>query len=176
MAELDGAPTAALLSEARERGIATSLDTVWDASGRWERVVPSLPHLDLFLPSLAEARAVTGEHEPVAVAGRLREQGAACVALKMGAEGCYVSSTTFEGQVQAPSVKVVDGTGAGDAFAAGLLYGHLAGWPVARSASFANAAGALAAGAVGAVEGVSGLEETLALTRAMDPDGASGIV
>jgi sugar/nucleoside kinase (ribokinase family) len=59
--------------------------------------------------------------------------------------------------------EALDGTGAGDAFAAGLLYGHLAGWPLERAAALANAAGALAATAVGAVEGVRGLEETLAL-------------
>ena len=45
MAELDGDPTAAVLAEARARGLTTSLDTVWDATGRWERLLPSLPHL-----------------------------------------------------------------------------------------------------------------------------------
>lgn len=165
MPELDGAPTAGLLEEARGRGLTTSLDTVWDASGRWERVVESLPYLDLFVPSLAEGRAVSREREPRAVAGWLRDRGARCVALKMGSEGCYVSSPAFEGQVPAPSVDAVDGTGSGDAFAAGFLYGHLAGWPTQSTASFANAVGALAATAVGAVEGVRGLDEALALAR-----------
>jgi hypothetical protein len=31
----------------------TSLDTVFDATGRWERVLPSLPLVDLFTPGLA---------------------------------------------------------------------------------------------------------------------------
>jgi sugar/nucleoside kinase (ribokinase family) len=167
MPELDGAPTAEVLEEAHDRGITTSLVTVWDASGRWERVLPSLPHLDLFVPSLAEGRAVSGEREPPAVAAWLRKRGVGCVALTMGAEGCYVSSAGFEGQMGAPAVTAVDGTGAGDAFAAGLLYGHLAGWPLERSASFANAAGALATTVVGAVEGVRGLGETLALAGAV---------
>ena len=35
MPMLDGVPAAALLAAARERAILTSLDTVWDASGRW---------------------------------------------------------------------------------------------------------------------------------------------
>ena len=61
---LDGEPTAALLAEARQRGIHTSLDTVFDGSGRWERVLPALPHCDLVTPGLAEALAITGEHEP----------------------------------------------------------------------------------------------------------------
>jgi sugar/nucleoside kinase (ribokinase family) len=60
-------------------------------------------------------------------------------------------------------VEAVDGTGAGDAFAAGFLYGSLAGWPLEKTAAFANAAGALATTAVGATEGVVGLEDALAL-------------
>jgi sugar/nucleoside kinase (ribokinase family) len=164
MPAFDGAPTAAVLEEARARGLITSLDTVWDATGGWERLLPSLPHLDLFVPTLGEGAAISGQEEdPKAVADWLRGRGVGTVALKLGADGCYVSSEEFEGYLAAPPVKAIDGTGAGDAFAAGMLYGRLAGWPVDRSAAFANAAGALAATAVGAVEGVRGLTETLAL-------------
>jgi sugar/nucleoside kinase (ribokinase family) len=59
----------------------------------------------------------------------------------------------------------VDGTGSGDAFAAGLLYGKLAGWTFEEAARLANAVGALATTAVGATEGVRGVEETLPLAR-----------
>jgi sugar/nucleoside kinase (ribokinase family) len=163
MPELDGSPTAGILEEAKARGLTTSLDTVWDATGRWERLLPSLPHLDLFVPSLAEGSAISRETEPESVAAWLRERGVGTVALKLGAEGCFVASEEFEGFVAAPMVEAIDGTGSGDAFAAGLLYGHLVGWPLERAAALANAAGALAATAVGAVEGVRGLEETLAL-------------
>jgi len=165
MPELDGQPAAAVLELAKECGLTTSLDTVWDATGRWERILPSLPFVDLFVPSLAEAAAISGEQEPEAAAARLRERGVGTVSLKLGAEGCYVAGAQFEGYVAAPAVEAVDSTGAGDAFAAGFLYGHLTGWPLERTARFANAAGALATTAVGAVEGVTGLEETLALTR-----------
>jgi sugar/nucleoside kinase (ribokinase family) len=163
MPELDGSPTAGILEEAKARGLTTSLDTVWDATGRWERLLPSLPHLDLFVPSLAEGSAISREPEPESVAAWLRKRGVGTVAIKLGAEGCFVASEEFEGFVAAPAVEAIDGTGSGDAFAAGLLYGHLAGWPLERAAALANAAGALAATAVGAVEGVRGLEDTLAL-------------
>ena len=163
MPELDGSPTAGILEEAKARGLTTSLDTVWDATGRWERLLPSLPHLDLFVPSLAEGSAISREPEPESVAAWLRKRGVGTVAIKLGAEGCFVASEEFEGFVAAPAVDAIDGTGSGDAFAAGLLYGHLAGWPLERAAGLANAAGALAATAVGAVEGVRGLEDTLAL-------------
>ena len=163
MPELDGSPTAGVLEAAKGRGLTTSLDTVWDATGRWERLLPSLPHLGLFVPSLAEGSAISREPEPESVAAWLRKRGVGTVAIKLGADGCFVASEEFEGFVAAPAVEAIDGTGSGDAFAAGLLYGHLAGWPLERAAALANAAGALAVTAVGAVEGVRGLEETLAL-------------
>lgn len=163
MPELDGAPTAALLAEARRRGLLTSLDPVWDPTGRWELLHPSLPHLDLLAPSLAEGEAISGVRGAEEVATWLREQGAGTVVLKMGAEGCYASGPDFEGPVEPVSVAAVDGTGSGDAFVAGLLYGRLAGWPLERAARLANAAGALATTAVGAVEGLRGVEETAEL-------------
>jgi sugar/nucleoside kinase (ribokinase family) len=165
MEALDGEPAARLLAEARSRGLMTSLDTVWDATGRWERVLPSLPHLDLFAPSLPEGRAVTRKEEPAEVASWLRERGVGAVVLKLGPRGCYVSGDGFEGAIEAHAVEAVDGTGAGDAFVAGLLYGVLADWPIERSARLANAVGALATTAVGAVEGVRGLGETLTFAR-----------
>lgn len=160
---LDGEPAAAVLAEARRRGLFTSLDTAYDASGRWNRVLPSLEHLDLFTPSIAEARAVTGEREPDRAARRLRELGVREVAVTLGPDGCYVAGETFEGHVPPPAVEVVDGTGSGDAFAAGFLHAKLAELPLEDAARLANATGALATTASGAYDGLQGLEETLAL-------------
>jgi sugar/nucleoside kinase (ribokinase family) len=158
--ELDGEPTASLLSEARRRGITTSVDTVFDARGRWDRVLPVLPFCDLVTPGLPEARAITGEEEPARAARRLRELGARVAAVTLGADGCYVAADAFEGHVAGFPVESLDGTGAGDAFAAGLLRGLLAGRPLEECARLANAAGALATRAVGAFEGVGDLAET----------------
>lgn len=148
---LDGEPTAAILAEAQARGLVTSLDPVWDATGRWQRLLPSLPYLDLLTASLAEAEAISGERGAEGAADWLRERGAATVAIKLGADGCYVTGV---GRVPAPRVTAVDGTGAGDAFAAGFLFGLLAGWPLERTAGLANRLGALATTAVGAYAGL----------------------
>jgi sugar/nucleoside kinase (ribokinase family) len=164
---LDGEPLAALLSEARERGITTSLDTTWDPTGRWRRIDPVLPHLDLMCPSLAEARAISGEEEPRRIAGWLRDRGVRQVAVTMGAEGCYAEGEGFAGLVEAPQVDAVDGTGAGDAFAAGLVYGRCAGWPFENAVRFASAAGALATTALGAFGGAGDLEATLSLAESV---------
>ena len=151
MPELDGEPTAAILSEAKARGVVTSLDPVWDATGRWERLLPSLPHLDLLTASLAEAEAISGERGPEAAAEWLRSRGASTVAVTLGADGCWVTGV---GRVPAPAVTAVDGTGAGDAFVAGFLYGMLEDRPPERCAALANRLGALATTAVGAYAGL----------------------
>jgi len=157
---LDGDPCAAVLAEAKQRGVRTSLDTVWDASGTWKRILPCLPYVDLFAPSIAEAQAISGERDVEAAAARLQRLGAREVVIKLGPNGCYIAG---KGYVPAVDVSVVDATGAGDAFCAGLLYGALEGWPLERSCRLANAAGALATTAVGATEGLRDLRTTLAV-------------
>jgi sugar/nucleoside kinase (ribokinase family) len=122
--------------------------------------LPALAQCDLVTPGLIEAREITGEREPVRAAERLQELGAAVAAVTAGPDGCWVSGL---GHVPGCEVDAVDGTGAGDAFAAGFLYGRLAGRPLDWCARFANAAGALAATELGAFEGVGDLSSTLQL-------------
>jgi sugar/nucleoside kinase (ribokinase family) len=80
----------------------------------------------------------------------------------MGAEGCLV--LTGEGEelrLPAFEVEVIDATGAGDAFAAGFIAGVWQGWPLEKTARFANAVGALCVTGMGANGGVRSLPETL---------------
>lgn len=160
MDALDGEPLAELLAEAKRRGVTTCVDTVWDATNRWKRILPSLPFVDVLAPNLAEATAITGEHDVDSVVRSLQRAGARDVVVKLGPDGCYASGA---GHVPAADVRALDGTGAGDAFVAGLLYGLLERWPLERAARLGNAAGALATTAIGASEGLRGLRETLAL-------------
>jgi sugar/nucleoside kinase (ribokinase family) len=162
MEQLDGEPTARILAEARERGLHTSIDTVFDPTGRWQRVLPCVPHADLVCVSLAEAQAITGERDPARAAAWLRVRGAGDVAVKLGPDGCFVAGAGFEGQVPPVEVEAVDGTGAGDAFVAGLLHGRLEGWPLERAARLANAVGALATTVVGASEKLPTLAQACA--------------
>jgi sugar/nucleoside kinase (ribokinase family) len=161
---LDGEPMAGLLRRARPAGLVTFLDTVWDDTGRWMALLgPCLPHVDYFVPSLAEARALTGIDAPYAVAQALLARGVGTVALKMGGDGCLVMTSAGQvWRVPAFEVDVVDATGAGDAFAAGFIAGVWLGWPLDRTARLANALGALCVTGAGATGNVASLDETLA--------------
>jgi sugar/nucleoside kinase (ribokinase family) len=166
---MDGKPTAHLLRRARTAGVATFLDTVWDATERWMGVLePCLPHIDYFVPSLPEAQALTGLDDPTEVACALLDHGVGTVAIKMGDAGCLVISRHKQARhaqaiIQLPAfqVNVVDTTGAGDAFAAGFIAGIWQGWALEQTARFANAVGALCVTGPGAAGGVSSLEETV---------------
>ena len=160
---LDGEPTSKLLQRAKDAGVITFLDVVWDDTGRWmELIGPSLPFIDFFVPSLPEAQEITGLDDPEDVARALLDRGVSTVGIKMGADGCLVM--TNEGQVirlPAFQVDVVDATGAGDAFAAGFIAGIWQDWSLEKAARLANAVGALCVTGLGATGGVRSLDETL---------------
>jgi len=63
------------------------------------------------------------------------------------------------------AVRVVDSTGAGDAFTAAFLQARLRGWSTLEAALVANAAGAAAASRVGAGTTLSDVAGTLKLLR-----------
>ncbi len=161
MPELDGEPMARVLQRARDSGIITTLDTVWDATGRWMQTLrPSLHYTDYFLPSLAEAQQLTGLENPREVARALRDAGVKVVGLKLGEEGCYVQGADSELTIPAFRVHAIDGTGSGDAWDAGFLCGLRQGWDIERTARFANAVGALCVTVIGATAGIRSLAET----------------
>lgn len=163
MPGIDGEPTAEILRTAREAGVVTFLDTVWDDTGRWDVISPCLPYIDYFVPSLPEGQAITGEQDPVAVGRALQERGVGVVGLKMGEDGCVVLGPQGEVlRIPAYKVEAVDATGAGDAFAAGFIAGVWHGWPLEKVARFANAVGALCVTGMGGSGGVTTLDKTLA--------------
>lgn len=164
MPNLDGEPTAHILRTAREAGVVTSLDTVWDTSGNWLKTLkPCLPHVDVFLPSIEEAKQLTGLDSPPDIARFLMDYGIQTVGLKMGDQGSYVRSGAEEFYVPAYEVNVVDTTGAGDAYVAGFLAGTVMGWDLKRTTELASAAGAACVTAIGTTAGIKDLEETMAV-------------
>jgi sugar/nucleoside kinase (ribokinase family) len=161
---------ARLLKQAKEAGVTTCLDTVYDATGRWMDVLaPCLPYADVFLPSLEEAKCLTGKEEPAEIAKVLMDRGVKTVAIKLGERGSYVRSA--DGEVRAPAYKVraVDGTGSGDAFVAGYLAGIISGWDMERTARFANAVGALCVTALGTTAGVRNMQDTERFLATAEP-------
>jgi len=166
MPKFDGEPTAHLLRQAKAAGVTTSLDTVWDATGNWLKTLePCLPYVDIFLPSIEEAKQLTGLDSPPEIAKFLMDYGIQTVGLKMGERGSYVRTKDEELYVPAYQVNVVDATGAGDAYVAGFLAGAVMRWDMKRTTELAAATGAACVTAMGTTAGIQNLEETLKLIR-----------
>jgi sugar/nucleoside kinase (ribokinase family) len=160
---LDGEPTAGLLQGARERGVVTSLDPVDDATGGWARLHACLPHVTAICPNLTEARGISGQRSPEDCARWLRDRGVDKVAIKMGRDGAYAADGQTAAHIAPFEIRAKDETGAGDAFAAGLIYGLLKDWPLDEAVRLANAVGALSTTGIGASTALPSLEEALAL-------------
>ena len=166
MPKFDGQPMARVLKKAKAFGITTSLDTAWDATGRWLKVLePCLPFVDIFLPSLTEAEHLTGTSELREITKFLRNYGISTIGIKMGERGSYVSTSEEELFIPAYPVNVVDTTGAGDAYVAGFLAGTVRGWDIKTRAELASATGAACVTAIGTTAGIQNLEETMKISK-----------
>ena len=167
MSKLEGEPIAQILREAKKRGMITVLDTVMNPrSMGWPGLAPALPHLDWFIPSIEEAKILTGEAEKAAIVAKLRAAGATNIALKDGGEGCFLYPSNAESfSLPAFSVTAVDTLGAGDSWAAGFCTGLLRGWDLPTTARFACAVGAACVEAFGATTGILSEEKIRARFR-----------
>ncbi len=166
MPRFDGAPMANVLRTAKALGITTSLDTAYDATGKWmETLEPCLPYVDIFMPSIVEAQHLTGLSDYREIAQVLRgNYDIDTLIIKMGENGSYATTPEAEHFAPAYTVDVVDATGAGDAYAAGFLAGTIMGWDLKAAMELASATGAACVTAIGTTAGIQNLEETLKIS------------
>jgi sugar/nucleoside kinase (ribokinase family) len=168
-----------MLRFARECGCQTALDAA-GSGGEMTPLSRILPHLDLYVPSLHEARQQTGQSDPREMIARFRDAGAVgLVGIKLGAQGALLSPTPNEFLEIAPVPPpgpVVDTTGAGDAFYAGLIAGLLRGMPLAEAGRLAAAAGACCVTGLGASASLKGYDETARLAAHSACHSSPGIV
>ena len=136
----------AALAAARAAGISTSVDPqvapVLATPGRAAAFLDDVRGVDLLLPNTDELRALGG---PTTVLRHVR-----AVAVSAGADGASWADPTGRCHALAPPVTVVDATGAGDAFDAGVLVAWLNGATPAEALAAGCSAGAAAVGRLGA--------------------------
>jgi ribokinase len=90
---------------------------------RGSKLEPIIKKAFVLMPNLNELKLLTGKADYRKGAEALLKKGVEIVAVKLGGKGCYVTDGSENHIVKPFSVKVVDTTGAGDAFCAGFLYG-----------------------------------------------------
>lgn len=164
MAKFDGDECAKFLKKCKEMGKITALDTAWDSTGRWMKVMTSsLPYLDYFLPSYEEAVELSGKTDPEEIADVFLSMGPRIVVIKLGKDGCLIKTKDGE-KYSIPTysrIKAVDTTGAGDSFCAGFLTAVVEGKSLFDCGKFGNAVGTHCVMAKGASTGIKSESEIL---------------
>jgi sugar/nucleoside kinase (ribokinase family) len=123
------------------------------------RCLPLLEHVDMFVPNKDEARIITGQTTLAGQAKALRRAGARTVVITRGRQGLYANDGMQTVEMGIFHVPMVDPSGCGDCFTAGIVAAQDRDWDLVRTLKFASALGALGATALGCTNGVPSFAE-----------------
>jgi 2-dehydro-3-deoxygluconokinase len=157
----------AAIHAARDAGAKVSFDSnlrlkLWPLD-RARAIIRETIHLtDLFLPSIEDARELTGKDEPDEILDWCFEAGASLTVLKLGSEGALYGTGESRQRIAGNRVKTVDATGAGDCFCGALLTRLVADDTLSEAVRYANAAAALTTTGFGAVAPIPTREQVVA--------------
>ena len=155
MAGMTGAELADVFAEARRVGVQTVLDVVTppgiDYRGQLE---PVLPHTDVFHANSDEAKLILGEQDPLRQAQAFHAWGAKTAVITSGSDGATLVGGSARLRAEAFPVEYVDGSGGGDAFVAGFIFGLLNKMTTQDCLRYASALGASCVRAIGTTPGV----------------------
>lgn len=144
-----------VLPALRNAGCTVSLDVGWQPE--WYLRPENLQtcrEIDYFLPNRKEAEYLTAKERPDEVLLGLEQLGFSHVVVKLGPEGAAIRTCGKMLHVPSPAIQVVDTTGAGDAFDAGLIDAVLDGADAMEMLRRAATCGALSTRMAGALSGL----------------------
>jgi sugar/nucleoside kinase (ribokinase family) len=160
--KLDGEKSRILLAEAKKRGRIVTFDLIAANAETIAIVEPLLPFIDYFMPSIEEARDMSGQTNPEDCAAFYLDRGTQCCVFTLGGDGAYYAHRDGARlHVPAYKIKVVDTTGCGDAFDAGFIAALHHRMEPEAAIRFAQAAAALVATGLGSDAGIVSYEDTM---------------
>jgi sugar/nucleoside kinase (ribokinase family) len=168
---------ARLVASARAAGTLVVVDVLHPGSGRdMERIGAALAGADWFCPNSDQLLALTGRSDVARAVADVLGLGTGGVAVTLGADGCLVTDGTGAlVHVPAIGIPVVDTTGCGDGYTAGLLTGLLLGCDQVDAAWLGVACGSLVATGLGSDAGLTSLGQAVALLRSVAGEAADRI-
>jgi sugar/nucleoside kinase (ribokinase family) len=177
LAGLTADDLAAVVSAAKAAGALLAIDVLHPGSERdFARLSGALAGADWFWPNGDQLRALTGRADLDLAIADVLALGSGGVAVTLGADGCLV--TGADGgltHIPAIEVPVVDTTGCGDGFNAGMLTGLVLGCDPVDAAWLGTACGALVATGLGSDAGIEDLRQVIDFVRGVNADVADRI-
>jgi sugar/nucleoside kinase (ribokinase family) len=164
LAGLTGQELADVAKAASSQGALVAVDVLHPGRPQdLERLAPLLGHADWFLPNADQLLALTGRASLAGAMDDIMALGARGVAVTLGADGCLVATRQDPAAMALPALKVdvVDTTGCGDGFTAGMLAGLLLGADPVDAAWLGVACGSLVATGLGSDAGIEDLGQVL---------------
>jgi 2-dehydro-3-deoxygluconokinase len=160
------------IDAAREAGVKVSYDPnlrlrLWPLARASAVTLATAALADYFLPSLEDARALSGLDTPERIVRWAHDMEVPAIVLKLGSQGVLVSDGHERELMPGFKVNTVDATGAGDAFDGAFLARLAAGDTIWDAARYANAAAALATTGYGAIGPLPRPEAVRALLATM---------
>ena len=109
----------------------------------------TITYVDVILATQEEATSWLEISDPIAAAHKFLDMGLTEVIIKLGPDGCLLVNQNEEVQIPAYAVTMRNTAAAGDAFAAGCVFGFLSGYNLKQIGQLANAIGAASVSKLG---------------------------
>ena len=159
--KLDGSVSVQLLKDAKENECITTWDLIGATESTIDIVKPLLPHIDYFMPSIEEASIMCGLDDPKDIAKYYLDNGVTNCVLTMGGEGSLFVNKDETIKTPAFDINVVDTTGCGDAFDAGMITSLINDFDLEKSLKFATTTSGLVATGLGSDAGIIDFDDTI---------------
>ena len=159
--KLDGSVSVELLKDAKENECITTWDLIGATESTIDIVKPLLPHIDYFMPSIEEASIMCGLDDQMDIAKYYLDNGVTNCVLTMGGEGSLFVNKDETIKTPAFDINVVDTTGCGDAFDAGMITGLINNFDLEKSLKFATTTSGLVATGLGSDAGIIDFDDTI---------------
>lgn len=169
---LDGGAGAAVVAAAKAGGAVVTCDLISPQSTALAELERLLPNVDYFLPSVAEAFALSGTDGLSKAADFFIAMGAGAVIIKNGRAGSYVALGAERSNLGAYDIVPVDTTSCGDSYCAGFIAGLGRGLAPLDAARFATAVAAQVAqglATLGRLESYDGVIEAMKTMTLKEP-------
>ncbi len=159
--KMDGPASVELLKEAKKNDCITTFDLIATNDETINIVKPLLPFIDYFMPSIEEARDLSKLNDPKEIAKFFIDNGATNCVFTTGEEGSVFISEKEYIKTSAFDIDVVDTTGCGDAFDAGMITALVRDFDLEKSLKFATITSGLVATGLGSDAGIISYEDSI---------------